>query len=56
MYFQLEVGYYSNEANKNKYTNFQLIASIKNNLKMVEDQIVQGILLATTTCNTFAWT
>ena len=29
MYFQLEVDYYSNEANKNKYTNFQLIASIK---------------------------
>ena len=32
MYFQLEVDYYSNEANKNKYTNFQLIASTKNNL------------------------
>ena len=29
MYFQLEVEYYSNEANKNKYTNFQLKASIK---------------------------
>ena len=56
MYFQLEVGYYSNEANKNKYTNFQLIASIKNNFKMVEDQIVQGIVLATTACHTFAWT
>ena len=26
MYFQLEVYYYSNEANKNKYKNFQLIA------------------------------
>ena len=26
MYFQLEVDYYSNEANKNKYTNFQLKA------------------------------
>ena len=26
MYFQLEVDYYSNEANKNKYKNFQLIA------------------------------
>ena len=25
MYFQLEVDYYSNEANKNKYTNFELI-------------------------------
>ena len=32
MYFQLEVDYYSNEANKNRYTNFQLIASTKNNL------------------------
>ena len=52
MYFQLEVDYYSNEANKNKYANFQLIASIKNNLKMAEDQIVQGIVFATTTCNT----
>ena len=29
MYFQLEVDYYSNYANKNKYTNFQLIVSIK---------------------------
>ena len=52
MYFQLEVDYYSNEANKNKYTNFQLIASIKNNLKIAEDQIVQGIVLATTACLT----
>ena len=52
MYFQLEVDYYSNEANKNKYTNFQLKASIKNNLKIAEDQIVQGIVLATTTCHT----
>ena len=51
MYFQLEVGYYSNEANKNKYTNFQLKASIKNNLKIAEDQIVQGIVLATRTCH-----
>ena len=55
-YFQLEVVYCSNEANKNKYTNFQLIASTKNNLKMAEDQIVQGIVLATTACHTFAWT
>ena len=31
MYFQLEVDYYFNEANKNEYTNFQLIASIKTN-------------------------
>ena len=28
-FFQPEVDYYSNEANKNKYTNFQLIASTK---------------------------
>ena len=52
MYFQLEVDYYSNEANKNKYTNFQLMESIKNNLKTAEDQIVQGIVLATTACDT----
>ena len=52
MFFQLEVDYYSNEASKNKYTNFQLIASIKNNLKIAKDQIVQGIILATTICHT----
>ena len=52
MYVQIEVDYYSNEANKNKYINFQLIASIKNNLKIVEDQIVQGIVLVTRTCHT----
>ena len=52
MYFQLEDDYYSNEANKNKYTNLQLIASIKNNLKIAEDQIAQGIIFATTTCHT----
>ena len=52
MQFQLEVGYYPNEANKNKYTNFQLKASIKSNLKIAEDQIVQGIVLATRTCHT----
>ena len=52
MYFQLEVDYCSNEANKNKYTNFQLKTSIKNNLKIAEDQIVQGIVLATTACHT----
>ena len=56
MYFQLEVDYYSNEANKNKYTKFQLIASIKNNLKMAEVQIVQGTVLATTASYSFAWT
>ena len=52
MYFQPEVDYYSNETNKNKYTNFPLLASIKINLKIVEDQIVQGIVLAKTTCDT----
>ena len=36
MYFQLEVDY-SNEANKNKHKNVQLIASTKNNLKIVTD-------------------
>ena len=44
MYFQLEVDYYSKEANKNKYTNFQLKASIKNNLKIPENQIVHRAL------------
>ena len=52
MYFQLEIDYYSNETNKNKYTNFPLLASIKINLKIVEDQIVQGIVIAMTTCDT----
>ena len=52
MYFQIEVDYYSNEANKNKYKNFQLIASTKNNLKIAEEQIIQGIVIATTTCQT----
>ena len=56
MYFELEVDYYSNKANKNIYTNFQLIASIKNNLKIAEDQIVQGNVLETTACHTFALT
>ena len=56
MYFQLEVDYYSNEANKNKYTNFQLNASIKNNVKIAEDQIVQGIVLATRATYFVAWT
>ena len=37
MYFQLEVDYYSNEANRNKYKNVQLIASTKNNLKIATD-------------------
>ena len=37
MYFQLEIYYYSNEANKNKYKSIHLIASTKNNLKIVTD-------------------
>ena len=38
MYFQLEVDYYySNEANKNKNKNVQLIASTKNNLEIATD-------------------
>ena len=48
MYFQLEVDYYSNEANKN----FDLIASTKSNLNIAEKQIVQGIALAAITCHT----
>ena len=48
MYFELAIDYYSNEANKNKYTDFQLIALTKNKLKIAEDQIEQGIVLATT--------
>ena len=52
MYFQLEIDYDSNEANINKHKNLQLIASTKNNLKIVEEQIVPGIVLATTTCHT----
>ena len=52
MYFQIEVDYYSNEANKNKYKNFQLIAFTKNNLKIAEEQNIQGIVIATTTCQT----
>ena len=52
MYFQLEVDYFSNEAKINKYKNFQLIASTKNNFKIAEEQIVQGIVLATAACHT----
>ena len=37
MYFQLEVYYYSNEANKNKYKNVQLIGSTKKNLNTATD-------------------
>ena len=45
MYFQLEVDYYSSEADKNKYKNSQLIASTKKTLKIAEEQIEQGICL-----------
>ena len=37
MCFKLEVDYYSNEDDKNKYKNVQLIASTKNNLKVATD-------------------
>ena len=37
MYLRLEVDFYSNETDKNKYKNVQLIASTKNNLKMATD-------------------
>ena len=37
MYFQVEVDYYSNESNKNKYKDVQLIASTKTNLKIATD-------------------
>ena len=37
IYFQSEVYYYSNEANKNKYKNVPLIVSTKNNLKKATD-------------------
>ena len=47
MYFQLEVDYYSNEANKN----FDLSGSTKSNLNIAEMQIVQGIALAAITCH-----
>ena len=39
MYFKLQVYYYSNKANKNQYKNVQLLASIKNNLKIATDSI-----------------
>ena len=39
MYFQLKVNYYSNEANKNKYKNFELMVSTKNKLKISEERI-----------------
>ena len=45
MYFQLEFDYYSNEANRNKYKNFQLIVLKKPNLNIAEEQIVQALHL-----------
>ena len=44
-HFQLDVDYLSNKINKNKYKNFQLIASPKSNLQAAEEQIKQGIYL-----------
>ena len=37
MFFQLGVHFYSNEANKNKYKNLQLIASTENNFEIAAD-------------------
>ena len=37
MHFQLEVYNYSNEGNKNKYKNVQVITSTKNNFKIDAD-------------------
>ena len=45
MYFHLEVDFCPNEANNNKYKNFQLIASTKNSLKIAKEQNAQGIYL-----------
>ena len=45
MYFQLEVDYYSIEASKNKYTNFQLIASTKSNLKWPKIRLYRALYL-----------
>ena len=44
-YFQLEVDYYSSKINKNKYKNFQLKSSTKNNLKTAEEDIAKVIYL-----------
>ena len=52
MYFQLEVDYCSNEVNKNKYTNFPVNSINEKQLKVAEDQIVEGIVPAMTTCHT----
>ena len=50
VYFQLEVDYYYNEANQNKYKKFQLIAS-KSNL-INKEQNLKSIVLVTATCRT----
>ena len=42
---KLEVDYYADKINKSKYKNFQLITLSKNNLKIVEEQIIQGVCL-----------
>ena len=43
LYFQLEVDYYSNTINKNRFKNFELNLSTKDNLKTAEGQIAQSI-------------
>ena len=50
MYFQLEVAYYSNEANKDKYINSQLITSTKNNVKIATYCFVTSKYLVAWTC------
>ena len=45
MYFQLEVDYYSNEANKNKYTSFQLIVSTKTTSKQLKIRMYRALYL-----------
>ena len=57
MYFQLEVDYCSNEANKNKYTNFQSIASIKHNLKIaLKSRLYRALYLQQQLVILCAWT
>ena len=63
MYFQLEVYFYSNEANKNKYKSVQLIAWAKNNVKVataVLNKIAGGqrlltIAIASVTVGKLCW-
>ena len=49
LYFQLEVDYYSNEINKSKYQNFQLMTSTKINFKDSRKVDWTGCYLATAT-------